>query len=306
MTQKVKRKIFNEVKNNYFISYKLLIENWEPFAKTELFTLASIATVVILIKIFSLIFQFSLLVVTTTTTFKTVNVAINLTIYFNLVIILNLFLLTFLTSQFGLANDIFISGHMYAEFSSSFTYYRRHKFSYAFLTLIIYWSEFLADPLLFLPLVVLYEKSMIIPISLTQVPSFLSQINFVLLLIRQLLVDFVQILTIILIVGILPSLTKTNNLKLAIKENFDIFKKNKFLISITWLVYFIIFILPETLINVLILIVMKYYFSNVSLFIIGFLLLLVNIIFLFISMPIMSLLATRIYISLINDKKTEN
>ena len=302
MTQKVQRKIFNEVKNNYYISYKLLRENWNPFVKTELFTLVSIVIIVILIKIFFTIFHFSPVVITLTTTSKN----IDLTVYFNLVVILNLLLLTFLTSQFGLANDIFMSGHMYAEFSSSFTYYRRHKFSYAFITLLIYWSEFLADPLLFLPLVALYARSNIIPISLTQVNGFLSGANFIIILLRQLLLDFIQILTIIFIIGILPSLTHTNNLRIAIKENFNIFKKNKLLIVMTWLIYFIIFILPETLISILILIVTKELFSNTSLFILGSLHLLLDIIFLFISMPIMSLLATRMYISFMNGKKTES
>lgn len=305
MTQKENKKIFSEVKNNYKISYNLLIENWKPFVKTELFTLIAIILILLVLKIFSMFYQLNFFIVQKIREGSGTQVQIQLLIYFNLIVILNLILLTFLTSQFGLANDIFTSGHMYAEFSSSFTYYRRHKFSYAMLTLIIFWSEFLTDPLSLLPLVALFEKSTIIPVGISSLPStsnFLNDINFLGTVQRDVLLDFVQIISILLIVEILASITKTNNLKTAIKEDFAILKKNKYLISITWLIFLIIFILPETILNILLLLIMKSFFSNGSLVILGILHLVIVLAFLFISMPFMVLLSTRMYVSLHNDQ----
>lgn len=301
MSQQESQKIINKVKNNYTIAYKLLIENWKPFVKTEIFTLVSIAIILLGVRILSLPLQFHLISIQQTINNNSKTIKIQLLAYFNLIIILYLLLLTFLTSQFGLANDIFTSGHMYAEFSSSFTYYRRHKFSYFFLTLIIYWSEFLADPLSNLPLVALFEKTNIFPIDLISINNYLKYVDITSILLRQLILNFVQIISIIVIVEILASITQTNSLKVAIKQNFDILKKNKLLISITWLIYFLIFILPETLISIIILIIMKYYFSNSSIVILGLLRLIVSMIFLFISMPFLSLLATRLYVSLHSD-----
>ena len=308
MTQEKKLSVFTEVKNNYIISYKLLLENWKPFIKTELFTLVSIAIIVLILNILNTLLGFNFLVVQKVSSRNSFSIQIQLSGYFSLLVILNLLMLTFLTSQFGLAHDIFHSGHMYAEFSSSFTYYRRHKFSYALLTLIIYWSQFLADPLSNLPLIALFQKSNVFPVALS---DSLSSINFysstylIDTFLRQLLLDFVQIFSIILIVEILVSLTKTNSLKLAFKENFDILNRNKLIISVTWFTFFVIFILPESLIGILILIFLNYFFSNATLVELGFLHLLVNLLFLFISMPIMSLLATRLYISLMNSKSKE-
>ena len=280
------------------------MENWKPFVKTELFTLFIILLIVIVLKIFTMFYQLNFFIVQKIREGSGTQIQIQLLIYFNFIVILNLLLLTFLTSQFGLANDIFTSGHMYAEFSSSFTYYRRHKFSYALLTLVIFWSEFLTDPLTLLPLVALFEKSNIIPVGISSLPSnnFLNTINFFGTLQRDLLLDFVQIISIFLIVEILASITKTNSLKTAIKENFDILKKNKYLISITWLIFFLIFILPETLINILLLLIIRYFFSSSSLIILGIIHLVIVLLFLFISMPCMVLLSTRMYISLHNDQ----
>ena len=304
MTKRENANILSEVKKNYKISYNLLMENWKPFVKTELFTLFIILLIVIVLKIFTMFYQLNFFIVQKIREGSGTQIQIQLLIYFNLIVILNLLLLTFLTSQFGLANDIFTSGHMYAEFSSSFTYYRRHKFSYALLTLVIFWSEFLTDPLTLLPLVALFEKSNIIPVGISSLPSnnFLNTINFFGTLQRDLLLDFVQIISIFLIVEILASITKTNSLKTAIKENFDILKKNKYLISITWLIFFLIFILPETLINILLLLIIRYFFSSSSLIILGIIHLVIVLLFLFISMPCMVLLSTRMYISLHNDQ----
>ena len=304
MTQRKNANILSEVKKNYKISYNLLMENWKPFVKTELFTLFIILLIVIVLKIFTMFYQLNFFIVQKIREGSGTQIQIQLLIYFNLIVILNLLLLTFLTSQFGLANDIFTSGHMYAEFSSSFTYYRRHKFSYALLTLVIFWSEFLTDPLTLLPLVALFEKSNIIPVGISSLPSnnFLNTINFFGTLQRDLLLDFVQIISIFLIVEILASITKTNSLKTAIKENFDILKKNKYLISITWLIFFLIFILPETLINILLLLIIRYFFSSSSLIILGIIHLVIVLLFLFISMPFMVLLSTRMYVSLHNDQ----
>ena len=303
MTQEENIKIFEEVKSNYIISYKLLIENWKPFLKTELFTLISITIIIIALRILSISFPFHFVSVQQVNNNGSEIVKVQLLVFFNEIVILNLILLTFLTSQFGLANDIFTSGHMYAEFSSSFAYYWRHKFSYAFLTLIIYWSEFLADPLSSLPLVALFQRTNIIPITLPSISLFLQNADFLSIFIRQLLLDFIQIISIIVIVGVLAGITQTNSIKNAISQNFNILKKNKLLISITWLVYFVIFILPGTLINILILIIMKYYFSNSSVVILGFIHLLIDLLFLFISMPFLALLSTRMYVSLHNDQR---
>lgn len=299
--------VLQEVKNNYMISFNLLKENWQAFAKTEIFSFVAVFIIILLMRIITgLLFILQIHVTGSPISgapfpegpFPGGPRGTSLLVYFNLVIIVNIFFLTFLTSQYGLANDIFNSGHMYAEFSSSFTYFRKHWFSYFILTIAIYWSSFLGDPLSTLPIAAFYERTRVIPIDLTSINEFFVQINFLFTFMRQILLGIIQLITIILVVEILPAVTTTNNFKLAIRENFNILRKNKKLVIQTWIIYFVIFILTQIIINVIFLFLSRNYFDNTSLYIFGILHLFVNISFLFISIPFMALLSTRMYVSL--------
>ena len=299
--------VLKEVKNNYMIAYSLLKDNWQAFAKTEIFSFVAVFIIILLMRIITgLLFILQVHVTGSPIPgspfpegpFPRGPRGFNLAVYFNLVVIVNIFFLTFLTSQFGLANDIFNSGHMYAEFSSSFSYFKKHWFIYFILTIAIYWSSFLGDPLSTLPIAAFYERTRVIPIDFTSINEFFIEINLLLTFLRQILLGIIQLITIILVVGILPAVTRTNKFKLAIKENFSILRRNKKLVILTWFIYFLIFILMQVIVNVVLLFVIRTYFDNSVLYLIGIFHLFINISFLFISIPFMALLSTRMYVSL--------
>ena len=307
------KSVVKEVKNNYMIAFSLLRDNWQAFAKTEIFSFVAVFIIILLVRIitgilFILQFHFTGHIPggpLPEGPFPGGSRGFPLFAYFNLVIITNIFFLTFLTSQYGLANDIFNSGHGFAEFSSSFSYFRKHWFVYLILTLVIYWSSFLGDPLSTLPIAAFFERTRVIPVDFTTINEFFGEIDFLVILFRQLILGIIQLITIILVVGVLPAVTHTNNFKLAIKENFRILKNNKKLVILTWSIYFIVFILMEVFVNVGLLFIITNYFDRSLLYLIGIFHLFINISFLFISIPFMALLSTRMYVSLKNSSNSK-
>ena len=190
----------------------------------------------------------------------------------------------FMYSQVGLAYDIMSSGDMYAEFKSSFSYFKKHWFHYSFLALIlqgvnIFIMSFSGD-----------EDGF--KFGGPSRPSvMLGQISIVSVII-VIFLTLVSFLWFTLIVHSVPSVTAQGSLKNAFLESFRILRSDPKRVLLTWGVYFIIFFLPGIIIEYII----SYYIISSGGFIFMMVLLVINILYhIFLGLPMMSLIATGIY-----------
>ena len=292
MNKKLSNSSYNEAKKNIFISYNLLKENWLAFAKTEIVALS----IMVLIIVLSILVTNFLSILSINVNIQNTNFQLVLNFLFvNCVLLI---FLTILTCQFGLANDIFTSGHMFADFHNIFNYFNRHWLTYTLLAFVLYFNQFLLDPITIFPIMSLMDTIHILPFGLPLFDDIRPDFYSSRIIFRQILMAIIKITTLILFVGILPGVTIKKNFKTAIQENFRFLRRNFLSISFTWLIYFAIFILPIMTFNILMVPIFHEITSNVSLIPLGLIYLLINLIFLFLSIPFMSILATRIYLSL--------
>jgi hypothetical protein len=231
-----KSEVISETKKNLVNSWRLYRENSRAFIATELFAIiAFIITSSIIIIIGYLIENSS---ATISFTEYIMNFSSNYQSYTIYKIFIALFILTILTGwlncQYGLAFDIMSSGEMYAEFSGSFNYFKRHWWQYILSTVFIF-SFWLTLP----PLLRLLNGYG--PFESTEPGDYDSfEINMIFIIIYLILFFF----WFIIFINLFPSITAQGSLKRAFIESIRIARKNiKHMIK-TWLSFFLLVLLP--------------------------------------------------------------
>ncbi|MCY3410702.1 MAG: hypothetical protein INQ03_03600 [Candidatus Heimdallarchaeota archaeon] len=197
---------FKQSLNDIKFSWELFKQNARAFISTQIF--AVVITVIV-----SIIFGFLLFLI-----FEHESRIFYITViagFFLIFIVLQIFL----TSQYGLAHEIYLSGDMFAEFKGSFKYFRN------------YWKNYLI---------------MIIVLSLTfdmnrPQSEFWDHINFNIIP----LVFIFNILWNALFIMMLPSISNHNSLRIAWQENKYFIKNNFKRVMTTVFLLFLIFDIPK-------------------------------------------------------------
>lgn len=273
-------KLFAETKKDFKNSWHLFKENYRAFLSTEFFAFLSfITTEIIMFSVISLIyyivpslsiedlwFNFS-------HKFNISHIFTFIIIFFSLII-----LFAFLNCQNGLAYDIMSSGEMFAEFKSSFTYFRRYWWQYFLLTILIlmggFWGRIIFD----------FSNN---PMNSSQIITLDAlQIGRIIILFLLFFIWFV------IFINTLPSITAQGSLKHCFIESYRILRKNAKRLFITWGFFFLIFIVPPFTI---IIIIITFLPSLLSTFFILVLLGLSVLFLVIIGFPMLSLIATGIY-----------
>ncbi len=260
---------FSDTKKDFHNAWKLLKENYKAYLSTEIF--AGIAFVISLFLISLILWIFSAFSETTLREFLT-NFSNNMILSHILRIMVSLIFIFiffgFLNSQFGLSHEIMSSGEMFAEFESSFGYFKKFWWQYPVLTFII------------------LAINVLIPISyrLDIAELLNNELLAIFILIVLWLIFFIWF---IIFISTLPSITFQGNFKHAFIESFRMVKSNFKRMIVTWGIFFLIFVFP----GFLIMLVTSVYFSWVTISL--------NIIYIFvlsfIGFPLMSLIATGLY-----------
>ncbi|MFX0066572.1 MAG: hypothetical protein ACFFC7_30815 [Candidatus Hermodarchaeota archaeon] len=263
---------FSETKLDFSISWQLLRENWKAFIGTEIFSvIAFLITVSVLGGIYIL-----LMLVDPSFTLSRLELGIFLILFFFAFALIY----AFFCSQYGLAYDVISSGDMFAEFTGSFTYFRRHWFHYLLLSFFLGWVQtpFQPEAIIFYVLL----RNSIITIDPIRAIQF-----FIIFIFR--------FLWFILLINTLPSITAQGSLKQSFIENFRIFCNYPRRLFATWSIFFLIFYVPAFLLGLVNLLFFDTLFGTI-----WWLLLIIFFIIAFLSgivigAPMIALMATRIY-----------
>lgn len=185
---------------------------------------------------------------------------------------------------YGLAHDIMSSGDGFTFIKNIFTYPWKYYVKFFLLTVIIYL------PILSIELIFIYSSFFY--------PNHWYFLFFALIFLVFSLFWFVSFIE----VG--PMILSKRNFFKTIEKNFKIFAQNKKRIFKTWIIFWFVFFLPELLLNLVwnigslgTVIRIEIYFSKIPNFL--FYLQMFQII---LGYPIMTLLSTRIYNSIENEK----
>ncbi|MFX0095334.1 MAG: hypothetical protein ACFFBD_26605 [Candidatus Hodarchaeota archaeon] len=271
---------FSESTRDILISWTLLRENWKAFIATEIFAVIALALtlagVVLVIIALEIIFPASSLPP------EIYNVGSyiveNLVIGIILIAIIAFYI--FLTCQYGLAYDIISSGDTFAEFKSSFAYFRKYWLQYSLLTLVISLSELISEDRLLFGLFVdsLVSPEILIIIGPGSIFGFI--INFI---------------WFILFVSTFPSLTEQGSLKKSLIENFQIIRQFSKRVFVTWALLYLIFYIPLIILDLLYVVLYDTIVGTGLDYLLGLFLLGLFLLITLISAPMRSLIATRIY-----------
>ena len=204
---------FKESVNDLRYSWKLFKENAKAFLSTEIFAIVSslvffalLITVLVILDIRDL--DQNMLIIGT---------------LIGLLLIVTVFNI-FLTTQYGLAYDIYSSGDMFAEFKGIFQYFKKSWWRY--LIVIIIFN--ILTPASFISFGVGNPRDNLMTLSLFESILYL----------------FADYLVFSIFVNILPGISNHNNLRLAIGENFALLKRHPKRIFTTWAIFYLIFELP--------------------------------------------------------------
>ncbi len=273
-------KLFTDTKKDFKNSWHLFKENYRAFLSTEFFAFLSFIIIeIIMFSVISLIyyivpslsiedlwFNFSY-------NFNISHIFIFIFFFFALII-----LFAFLNCQNGLAYDIMSSGEMFAEFKSSFTYFRRYWWQYFFLTIFILMGGFWG--------MIIFDfgnntmnSSQIITLDALQIG-------------RIIIIFLLFFIWFVIFINTLPSITAQGSLKHCFIESYRILRKNAKRLFTTWGLFFLIFIVPPFTINIIIITFLP---SLLSTFFILVLLGLPVLFLVIIGFPMLSLIATGIY-----------
>lgn len=276
----------NSIHESYLdikISLSLLKENWQAFVKTEIFALAAFIGFVFLTIILLLISGIFFLHIgpnpiigpSRPRDFRINSGRIPFYILLGSVLVFY----AFISSTYGLSHDIILSGDQFTEFEKSFTYFRRHFFSYIFLSIIILWIP------------IAFELNFHFHNFFEVIPNFRT--NEFTLLIDAFEIYLFQYVLFVLFNLTLPSITAEGKFISSFKENFRLLFKYPKRIIISWGIFFIMFSLPSYIFLLLVIFVVRFIFP--SLIILGLILLILVLSSVILGYPIMSLVATRIY-----------
>ena len=300
MTKERSQNSFYESFNDIKVSLKLFRDNWEPFVQSQL-----LAVLVLLV-----IFMFLALLMITRTVFMVssfkppgsprefgfrvplnfspaprVPFIISLLPSFSLYLTISIMIIfyTFISTSFGLAHDIIVSGDQFTEFENSFDYFKKNFFNYGFISLII-----LLSPIL---LITFFSRTLLIPafIPIFRSSEQISHISYSTLF-------FLQYILFIIFSLSLVNISSKKSLKDSIKVNFQLLLKYPKRILTTWIICFIILIIPLLIMSFLSIIVSRFDFLQFY-WIIGVLLLVLNVSIISLCYPFMSLVSTRIYVT---------
>jgi hypothetical protein len=167
---------------------------------------------------------------------------------------------------------------MFTEFKKAFIYFKTHWWKYILLSFIIGFGFFRPNPLMAKNGPITPEESM--------------QIISIVLVILRFMMIFVLL---VVFSSTLPSVTAQGNFKKSFIESIRIVKKDFKRLFKTWGIYFLIFSIPVFAGNLTLLILLPSIRGTIVLPILLGLMALLYVYRLFIGIPMMSLIATRIY-----------
>lgn len=266
----------NESFKDLKLSYVLFIQNFRAFIATELFAISAfvitIACGLIFIASISLIFPASLTLETIVTVFV-----------FMVILGFNFLFYGFLSCQYGLSYDIMRSGDLFTEFKKSFSYFRRFWWQYSLVTFLIFF------PTIFSPINTAFSNT----IQFQGIEYLIGSITPLKVLI-YFMVEYIWFVT---FVELYPSITSHGSLLQGFKENFTILRRKMMRILTSIGLYYMIFKIPIIMMYIVSLLIP----NNQNLNVIGMINFLNSLYILVSSLlgpPILSLIATRIYVSL--------
>ncbi len=267
----------DQSKTDLRISWQMYKSNYKAFIATELFAIfafflinATLMIILVVIYAFSPNLEVSNIFVDLTNKFGTSHIlrAVTASISF-------LVMVGFLNCQYGLSYDIFSSGDMFAEFKSSFTYFKRHWWQYIILIFVTGLGMFVPnrnvenDP-----------------------PRFLENVNIFALQIARFIVLLVFL---ILFSSTLPSVTAQGSLIKSFTESLRIVRKNTKRLVKTWSIYFLIFFAPLMVFSITLTAVFPYIEGTFWIPLFYSIILAIYLVIFFVGFPMMSLISTRIY-----------
>ncbi len=263
----------NGTRRDFRESWKLLKSNYRAFLGIELFAIGAFLLIVLgLFAIESLVdpnfaFNFSRDVIQSMS-YRVVIIAIGF-----------ILLTTFINCQTGLAYDVMSSGEMFTEFRSAFSYFRQHWWKYILISFMMggMGLSINAGGLLRHP-----EFPGSWPPWDTTFGIFIMSVAFVISFLWQSL--FVQSLA---------SINAQGSLIRSIRESFRIFRANPKRVLSTWGLYYLIFIFPSFLFELILGILTPP--LEESGFIVGIFFLIDALIVIFIGLPMHALLVTGLY-----------
>ncbi len=288
---KTKTKTYSDSMMDIKISWKMLKSNYKAFLATELF--AIISFVLINIVMFSILVLIYTIIPGLTIKHLLNNFSANFStsrifVALSSGIAYTVFI-AFMNCQYGLAYDIFSSGDMFAEFKSSFYYFKHNWWQYFLLSFFMGVTMYLPDRRLLNPLNYTH------PFNNNIQPVIIKIIQFVF-----------SLFLIILFSSTLPSVTAKRKFFYSFTESFKILKSDFKRITITWVIFFFIFYAPILLISIILLLLYHAIDDSIWLIVSTVILHITYIVFVFIGIPMRSLIATRIYNSVIVENNKTN
>lgn len=257
---------FSETKRDFRNAWTLLKDNYRAFLSTEIFAgiaflITTFLTSLLVGTIASLITSAPLREVLTN--FSS-NFVLSHIVRIGIMLICMWIFFGFLNCQFGIAHEIMSSGEMYAEFKSSFGYYKKFWWQYPILTFVIMAATIL------MPLKFRFN------IFVSMNDEFFA-----------FLVAVIFFFWFIIFISTLPSVTFQGNFKHAFIESLRMVKNDFRRLFFTWSIFFLVFFAPGFLIVILSIIT-----SSGIFYIISFV---YTLVLAFVGFPFMSLLATGLY-----------
>lgn len=284
---KINKSDFHESITDIKLSFLLLKKNWKEFIKTEIFALVAFVLFIFIITISIIILDIS----GPRPKPRLFGPRFQIRNQFLLILFGLLVFYAFISSQFGLAHDIIVSGDMFTEFNNSFFYFRKHFIKYVLLSILILW----------LPLALIFEFSFryfieFSTLNLINIGKF--QIN---LLFDLILVYLIQYIFFVVFNLSLASVTEQGSLLKGLKDNFVLLKAHPKRIFFSWTFFFLIFSLPSFVFIILSILIFRTLFTGLYILLgIFFALILISSVIL--GYPLMSLIATRIYTTTKNEE----
>ena len=274
--------MFTESKTDIRIAFKTYLEYKKAYIKTF---------IVFLIGIYLLVFSGLLILrfVILKNTFQIEEILrILLTLIIPVIFCLIFFLLlSYTRTIFGLSNDIMSSGDLFTEFRRSITYFKKYWLYFALLTVpfgLIIFVEQLFSSFLLLEMIRTQEGNRLLIIGL------------------KIIVYSIDLMLYIALIEIFPSLIEVKKLKESIKENFAILGKNFERVFVSVAFYYLIFRGSMFIVDITRVILVN---SEETFLLFTFIFLFSAMFNVLIGLPMLSLIATRIYNTTILNARTE-
>ena len=257
---------FSETKRDFRNAWILLKDNYRAFLSTEIF--AGIAFLITTFLTSLLVGTIASLLTSTPlrevlTNFSS-DFVLSHIVRIGIMLICMWIFFGFLNCQFGLAHEIMSSGEMYAEFKSSFGYYKKFWWQYPLLTFVI------------------MAATMLMPLKFRF--NILVNMNDEFF---AFLVAIIFFFWFIIFISTLPSVTFQGNFKHAFIESFRMVRSDFRRLICTWSIFFLIFLAPGFLIIIFSIITSSWIFYIISF--------VYTLVLAFVGFPFMSLLATGLY-----------